>query len=403
VLNLAHPEDRDEVYEKLGPFLDHLDVDDVHQVEVLSQISVDTEEIIDLRKEQKIDREELEAVRSRNVYLESMLVAAGKAHLSRMKPKTFKSAVAAYLKSGTRATERTKIEYRNYLTQISEFVGPENELHKIEEEKYIEYLDSLKKRDITSPQVRKVSNILIAMLQNQSGGLYPVQRFKEWRKLNTGSASKSDEDFYWIDKNQVKRLAREVKKQFSDYWHDVVLIQFALALRPEEIPLLQSANVTLKKGKPNTIYISTLKDIDGKTIRRLKTARSMATLPISLSAQTAVKRRLKKNHILLFPRSLQELKIKEQPHKHLSEFEAKNQIWTAAGFCKHYLNVLRTSASTAKLDSDRIDCRTLRRSRGRDIILKTQSAEQAAVFLRDNAITVARFYSRWIPKDVKVD
>jgi hypothetical protein len=404
VLDLTPPEFKDihEISKKIDPFLEDVDLDDERQVNTLNQIIDDSQELIDTKRDHNKDRDELEAVKNRNAYLEAMLVAAGKAHLAKMKPKTLKIAVESYLENGTTATARTKKEYKHYLNEVRDKIGPEKLLHQIEEDSYIDFLQALKNREVTPQQVRKISNILIAMLQNQSGGLYPVQRLKEWRKLHTGSTTKTDSDFFWLTKQQAVLLAKAAKKQFCEYWHDAILVQFTLGLRPEELPLLQSQNVTSKKGAPVSIHVAPLRDSSNTVIRRLKTVRSAATLSITHSVKSVIKRRLKQDSIVLFPRSTKELGLKEQPRRRITSFEFQNQIWTAMGFCKHYIHVLRESAKSIGIESTRVDCRTLRRSRGRDIILKTKSSEQAAAFLRDNPVTVARFYCRWLPGDVNV-
>ena len=345
-------------------------------------------------------QEDNEACRKKIAAYEAILVASGNAQLKKIKPLKLSEATTQYLEHGTGAGERTQSEYRNYLNQFSAYIGKDKLISSIEPLEVIAYLEKLKKSIGYIPTLRKVCYIICAMLESESGGLYPVRPVKEWRKRNCKTDGKSDDNFYWIDESDVKRLASQVKNDSGEYWHDCVLVQFGLALRPEEIPMLLCKEFDLEKRTVHIcpiIYKEGNKDV---VVRRLKTNGSKATLNLSDSLVALLNQR-PMNTFVLFPRNDKVLGLRTE--KRGSAFELEHALWKPTAFCKHYLKTLRGAAKKIGLDEKRIDSRTLRRSRGRDLILKLQSAEKAATFLRDNVETVRKYYSRLLPKDVSAN
>ena len=82
-------------------------------------------------------------------------------------------------------------------------------------------------------------------------------------------------------------------------------------------------------------------------------------------------------------------------------------LWRPQIWDRSCLRVLRAAATAAGLEAGRVDSRTLRRSRGQEIILIERKAgksergilEIAAAFLRDSPATIERHYARLLPKD----
>jgi hypothetical protein len=356
----------------------------------------------ELTDEIKKLNDEVHALRKKVTALEAMLVAGGLSQLRKVKPKMLKDAIADYIATGTGAGERAKKEYRNYLNQFKKEVGDEKLISEIEPTEIITYLQDLKIEYV--PTIQKITFIVCAMLDNQSAGTYPTHPIKEWKRKHLKTDGKTDDDFYWIAESDVKKLAEQAKKDTGDagqYWSDVILAQFGLALRPEELAIIQGKETDLTK---KTLHICPIIQKDGKkeiVVRRLKTAGSKATLNFPSSLLEVMQRRKKDESLVLFKRDVKELDLRKENRG--TPFESRHSLWKPIAFCKHYLTILRNAAKKLKLDHTRIDCRTLRRSRGRDIILKLQSAEKAASFLRDNPETVRKHYSRWLPKDISAE
>ena len=237
------------------------------------------------------------------------------------------------------------------------------------------------------------------MLESQSGGIYPVRPIKEWRKKNLKSdGGKTDDDFYWLEEKDVFKLAKQVKKDHGQYWSDAILFQYGLALRPEEIVIIQTKEVDIDNKH---IHISPIIHKDGKNnvvVRRLKNTGAQSTLNLPDFLIEPLTRRKKADRLVLFSR---EPELGLRAEKRGSEFELKHNLWVTTAFCKHYLDILRDGSTKAKLETpERIDGRTLRRSRGRDRLIKLKSIEKAARFLRDSSSTVEKHYARWISKDI---
>jgi hypothetical protein len=186
--------------------------------------------------------------------------------------------------------------------------------------------------------------------------------------------------------------------------------------------MLQAANVMRDdNGRISHVYLCPIIK-DGIIIRDLKTLKSTASLPIeSDSIRQAFERRLTAvgKGLFLFPRIPDECgignrwtarKTKDgETEKSRAEdiirrkFIDDNQAWPAELWDKKYIKRLRTAGKKVKgIDVKRLDSRTLRRTRGRDVILATKSIHETATLLRDGEATVMKHYARLLPMDVKV-
>ena len=173
------------------------------------------EKLQDERKNNKTLSEENHALRKKVTALEAMLEAGGLAKLKNVKPKKLKDAITDYVANGTGASIRTKKEYTNYLNQFKKKIDGDRELSKIDPVEIISYLQDL---DIDYiPTIQKITSILCAMLDNQTGGTYPTHPIKEWKRKNLKTDGKTDDDFYWIEEKDVKTLAEQVKKDSGEY------------------------------------------------------------------------------------------------------------------------------------------------------------------------------------------
>jgi integrase len=329
--------------------------------------------------------------------LEAILHVAGEKSLDKIAPKTLQEACTEYITKGTRGLPSTVSYYSSVLKSFQSVIGSNVNLSDIHPDSIIAYYETVK-ATLSPETLRKTLAITIAALDFGSNGSYPVKLLKNWRKFNLKMPNKLESDFFWLTETQVLQLAEHA---CNDYWRDCILVQFYLALRPSELCSLQSANVQGIDTNAPSIYIDEIRDDTNNVIRGVKTPQSRASLQIAQAAVPAIKRRLATGNKFLFSRSSIEIKMKNMQFG--SEYEKLHNVWHYPYFCNNYIKILRNAATRAGLEAKKIDCRTLRRSRARDLIIRNNSLEKAATFLRDSIAMVNKHYGRWVTKDTKVD
>ena len=337
--------------------------------------------------------------------VESMLRATGREKLTRVKPVTVATAIENFLKDGTRASTRTTREYKSQLDAFARVVDGSKQLSEITPEKVCRFLESC--RDRCKPAyLRKWTITLVAMLKHATGGDYPLVEINEWRKRNLESSYKADEDFYWLAIDDVENLAEQAERLYGRYWADAIRIQFYLGLRPEELTFLQTKNV---KADFSEILIRPLSDKDIVS-RGVKTDRSAANLPIDPVIRSAIKRRVASGSALLFPCDREELSMEVRSIASQSTFEQEIGLWLCDTFNKRYVEMLRNSAVSLNIETDRVDWldperidgRTMRRSRGKHLLDSGIQPAKAAAFLRDALPTFLKHYARFLPTDLEL-
>lgn len=371
---------------------------------------------------------------------DALRVKDGKAVARSVEPRTLREAIDNYTSddstvSGTGAGERYLYTIKNYLNSFAKKIGESVKIHDLPEATVLKYIKTRKEevsektgKRIKVSTVKQIATYIVALLERESGGLYPLATIRKWIEENLVKAPKAIGDFYWLEEGQTEKIIAQASKT-SEYWGDAMRIQHHLALRPEEIVLLQKRYVYRakkdpkkgetgpKKGEISHVYLCPVALEDDFIIRDLKTGGSTGSIPVtSPEAREALERRLKavKDDGFLFARTpdsgaktprfnaKKAKRILSPEQKVVAEFETKHQLWDPKPFDKRYSARLKSAAKKVKgVKVDKIDGRTLRRTRGRDIVEATLSLAQASVFLRDNSKTVAKYYAKLLPGDVK--
>ena len=359
---------------------------------------------------------------------DALRVKEGKKVARAFENKSLRQAIDDYMNpdsGGTGAGERFRPTIEMMLNGFAEAVGATTPILNIPTEGIVGYLKKRKEQNSVG-YCRQEATYLCAMLTHQSSGIYPIEDVKTWIEKDLMKESKGDDDWYWLEPAQVAELMKKANSKddaSAQYWADAMTVQHNLALRPEEIIMIQTAKVV--RGDDGTISHVRLTPIheNGVLIRRLKTRNSEASIPVtSAAAKQAVERRLAAGHRLLFPRIPDECgcrkpnwnaynrmagkagKGKEQKRNEKRiKFEADHKLWQERMWCRFYLRHLRSAARmVVGIDIDRLDSRTLRRTRGRDIVVATRSIYEAAKLLRDDPKTIERHYAILRPMDVNV-
>lgn len=336
--------------------------------------------------------------------LKSTLRAAGRLHAAKMQPKTLKQATDEYMLSTT-ALPRTRKEYRGIFKHLSSAIGQDTLIQEVTPERLIDYFTGLKEE--TPEYTRKRCTMIRALLLNATAKDYPFDRVKEWVMDNTKIRKKTADDYLWLSLADVHNLLNNAQ---SEYWRDAMTMQFWCGLRPEELPMLRADKI--ERGEQPVIFVSPVPNPEAKSeLRALKTQPSMDRVPIAPEALPSFERRAERaaklGTLLLFPydrgtpQKPGEVPVwRRRKIKEWDGYAGQIMLWPVDPWNKRYAAALRESAGKAGIDKKRIDGRTLRRSRGRDLILKKNRPEQVAAFLRDNLQTVLTYYSRWIPTDI---
>jgi hypothetical protein len=201
-------------------------------------------------------------------------------------------------------------------------------------------------------------------------------------------------DWFWLNRKQALALIKKLEGLANgQYWADAAMLQYACGLRPEELPLLQTAKAH-SSAKDARITIDRI--FDGNTlIRRVKTKKSVDVVQVPGMALKALKRRVAEKNFLLFPLYDDSL-IAPRFRTARTSFEISNKLWPSAEeheFSAVYIGLLREAAAKVRgLDPKKIDGRIFRRTCARELILK-HGYERAAAVIRDNVDTLRGHYA----------
>ncbi len=342
---------------------------------------------------------------------EALRVKEGKAAARSVLPKTLREAAVHYCAENASSPRYAK-NVKNILERLITRFGAETDVNSLEESAVLEYIKAKaattgrKGKPISGSTMRQECTYVCAMLEAESN--VSVESVKKFVAKEYPQTGKGEGEYHWLENGQTAALIKAAaKKEHGEYWSDAMLIQHHLALRPEEIPMLQASNV--HRGKRNVISHVYLEPLE---VRGLKTERSKASIPVaSKEARDAIQRRLKAGHKFLFarvpecgagaPRRI--ARHRTAAEKAELEFQRANNLWQPQMFDREYLKWLRSAAEDVKgINKEKLDSRTLRRTRGRDITLATKSLTATATFLRDSMAVVERHYARLLPMDIKI-
>ena len=242
--------------------------------------------------------------------------------------------------------------------------------------------------------VKKVAQMLNNFLEHQSP-CYDAKTVKQWVRANCGNEEDAEPgNPYWLDQADVDALL----KHLPAYWRDVAELQWAGGFRPEELAFLQTSGVTF--GEDIRVEVAMLKD--GKRIVwKAKTRSSYGRVHILSRFRPLLERLKARGATFLFPDDTALHAGPEHRYEEGEAFERQHRAWRRKSFCAQYLATLRDAAQKAGLEVERVDCRTMRRSCGKRVLLETKSPVHAAAILRDTVKVVLQHYAKLIPDDMK--
>ncbi len=335
---------------------------------------------------------------------EAVLAQLGRAHRGFNSKKTLKDAIDKFLKNLRdrvilkEIKPDTLTEYTSHFTVFSKIIPSSTLLTDLTSEMIIEFLKAKlpgKNGKLRVPYVKKLSFSVVSLMKDQSIG-FDDSKIERYRKQNLNGSKKKSKDYYWIESFvDVLKLAFVAQEKYGKYWSDLILVQYGLAARPEELTFLQSSRVNLEA---RTFELCALEH-NSEVIRDMKNDGCSGVLNYPDYIHEILTRRSTQGNVVLFPK---EKGLTKRDTQVGSDFEKENRIWKGQQLWKEYRKVLRTCAIELGFTTPgRMDCRTLRRSRARELILRHQKAEPAAAFLRDGVQMVRDHYARLLPQDVR--
>ena len=330
--------------------------------------------------------------------LEAILKRMGVKVTADMQPRPMTQAVNDYLASptGSNASPRYKKIVRFWLEKYAKHVGDSQNVLDVEPQNLVDYLAGLLSTN-SSGNVRQQTD-QICKFMRFANSAFDEKEVKGVMKprLKKHTDDKESPDWYWLSNAQALALIEAMKLQWGQYWADAATLQYACGVRPEELVLIQTKNCILK-GQAKIKLRKLVQD--GKVVRRLKTARSEDEIQVPAFALPALKRRIKKKGFLLFP-------LNEESGAVVSDCENADEkalkLWPIddCEFSKAYLRRLKNSATKAneleslklKIELEKLDSRTFRRTCAREMILK-YGFDHAAAVLRDSVETLRKHYA----------
>jgi hypothetical protein len=303
-----------------------------------------------------------------------------------------------------KSTGKWREKVQLWLERLARDLGEAKNVHEVEPEEVTECL----RRYQTG-------------LANTKSRIIYVCKFMAWATkgaFDTGAVKAGvilpdeDEEWFWLTREETSALIGQLRELHGDYWADAATLQYGCGWRPEELPLLQSSRIHERPDGTSLLSLARIFDDNGNLVRRLKTRKAGDAVMVPSSAKEALRRRLAEKHFLLFP--LYDENLIDPKHRKRSQFERSHELWPEADesvFCEPYLQRLREAAAKLvaeqKVDPDRlsptnIDSRLLRRTCGRELVLK-YGFDHAAAVLRDNVDTLRKHYADLLASDVSTD
>lgn len=323
-------------------------------------------------------------------------------------PKLLSQAYADFLsddksKCGTNACDRRKVTLRAWFRRFSSSLPAGKIVHEVTTQDVIEHLAQFKSGKLKNQKgkpidgsVKSLAFSLCAMLEHQSSGAFRKAPVKDWVKKHlNGSSGDIQTAPYWLDQNDVDALLNHM----PDFWRDVAGVQWEGGFRPEELAHLCRDRVTLN-GEVR-IEVAAI-HLNGNLFWKPKTRQSCGKVHLRENSRKTLETLVVRDSFLLFPNDSSLHQGIETRWGEDEAIEAKYKLWRVTAWNIQYVAALRSAAEKAKLDSDRIDGRTLRRSCGKRVLLESNfNLELAAAILRDRPETVRAHYARLLPEDVR--
>ncbi len=333
-------------------------------------------------------REELVAAHATIANLRAQLDKMGMAAAADFSPKLLSLAITDYLSddprvSGNSASHDKKLTYKSWFNGMAKTLPTTQIVQDVTPPMVIKYLSGCLKR-MQPEGVGKIGHQVCAFLNHQTNGTFNNTLVKHWISQHC-KAEKNGERPYWMEETEVNALLKELPV----FYRRAAMVQWAGAFRIEEIPNLQS-KLAFVNGDIRAEV--TAEPVTGW---KPKTPNSWGRVHLAECARATMRDLLKQGTYLLFP----------NPNK--TRKANPNKVWfNLQQWDAEYLEALRAAAKSAnkkgsKIDLDKLDSRTLRRSAGKRILLKSNyDIKLTAACLRDTPATVLKHYASIMPDDV---
>ena len=355
----------------------------------------------------------MDSYQQRIMVLESWFKKIGKKVSVDLRPKPLNQAVDEYLASptGSNTTGRYRKTIGYWLADLKTKFGETTNVLDLQSEMVTDWLAGFLKEN-SSGNVRQRMDQICKFLR-WANPMFESAQVKNVLKpmLQKKHSDLEVEDWYWLTREQVKLLIESMRKLHGEYWANLMTLQHALGVRPEEIVMLKRQAVTKTANGPYSIKIERIMIIEdgkNKVLRRVKTLRSSDEIVIPSFAVSALEAQMKKKTFLLFPLTDDAAAVSIDA---LTRKERFLKLWPTAddaAFSRAYLRRIKAAVdhanenAKANIDGNKTDSRTMRRTCAREMIL-AHGFEHAAAVLRDSVETLRRHYADLQASDVNTE
>jgi len=319
-------------------------------------------------------------------------------------PRSVKAASKAFLTpdtGGTKATGQYRYNVQQWIERFAADVGEETDCMSINPERVIQHLAEFK----AQTKVKDIVAVICQFLTWATHGQFERAAVRRWLESVTENreANADETEWFWLTRDECEKLIKQLEKDAGAYWADAASLQYGCGFRPEEIPLLRTDAVTIK-GEVAAIVVKRPRG------RRLKTKKSQDAVNVPIMALEALRRRIAAtvDMATLFPFSQSGCELAPHLAERRAAQDAETDLWPSADdheFSGQFLKRLRAAASKVltKKRAGQVDSRTLRRTCGRELILKYKSFEAAAAVLRNDPATLRRHYATLLSSDISTE
>ena len=309
--------------------------------------------------------------------LKALLKAAGKDAM--IQPTPLKEAIETFFEHKCKAI-RKKSTLQGWMNQFVEFTSNIS-MSELNCQHFISFLkQELKNESKNTNTCKEVSKLFVSFVKFTTKNSFNTYELTDWSKNLKGQSKHNN---LWLDEKAFNSLYTEIKKSNTQI-AALAKIQFYSGFRPEELTALRTKAV--KKDENGIIRIDLQPIVENGVQVWEPKSNSGGLVEVQTKGIDAIEVLKANKNEYLFPNK-------------------DGKRWNPETFTDVYLAELRKAAKSLKWSEEiysKLDSRTLRRSCGKEVLLKSNfNIELCAAVLRDDVKTVKKHYARIIPSDVK--
>jgi hypothetical protein len=236
--------------------------------------------------------------------------------------------------AGTGAKARRKAHTSAHVKRFAKELQDGQIVQAVTPDSVIAHLAKVEKGDYNDGKKPKIDSVkavwkaIAPFLAHQTKGIFKPHAVKAWIKthLNGNGMAKKVHPL-WLEQENVSKLLSKL----PEYWRAVALLNWDGGYRPEELPHLQTANVSFN----GDIRIDVQALLDGdRIVWEPKEKRSYGKVNMTEACRATLKKLLKAGGLVLFENDPAKHGWKHPRYSPEQKFEKANKIWHPEEFCR---------------------------------------------------------------------